>query len=210
MVRLADPPARRRSPPAAPAAGALMTAEEFHEFVNRPENADRSFELDEGKVIELSRPKKAHGVVCKNVVWELESHVRRTGVGQVFGNDTGVQLAHDPDTVRGPDVMYYDRKRTLAELVAEGERSGWGTDPPEVAVEVRSRNDRPGLIDRKIAQYLAAGVARVWVLDPAAETLTVHAPGAEPRTLGAGDDLTEPADGAPPGFTCRVAEFFAA
>ena len=144
------------------------------------------------------------------MVWLLESHVRRTGVGQVFPNDTGVQLAHDPDTVRGPDVMYFVRRQSLADLVEEGETPGWGTDPPQVAVEVRSPHDRPGEVDRKVAQYFAAGVARVWVLNPADGTLAVHAPGAEPRTLRGGDELTEPPDGAPPGFAGRAADFFAA
>ena len=212
-------PARRGRPaaapppfpasPAAPPAG-LMTAEQFHTFVNLPENADRSFELDEGKVVELSRPKKPHGLVCTNTVFLLKTHARRTGVGQVFGNDTGIELSHDPDTVRGPDVMYFGRKRTFADLAAAAEAPGWEADPPQVAAEVRSPNDRPGQLGRKIAQYLAAGVQRVWVLDPAARTLTVHAPGAEPRTLSETDELTEPADGVPPGFACGVAEFFAA
>ncbi len=203
------PPARRRSEPAPPPER-LMTAEEFQTFVNLPENQDRSFELDEGQVVEMSRPKKAHGLVCTNVVWELERHARRTGVGQVFANDTGIQLAHDPDTVRGPDVMYFTRGRDLAELLERGAAPGWETDPPDVAVEVRSPHDRPGEIDRKTAQYLAAGTPRVWVIDPAARTLTVHVPDAEPRTLHAGDALTEAADGVPAGFVLAIADLFTA
>ena len=195
--------------PAVSAPGSL-TAAEFEDFGDRPENAGRSFELDEGAIVELPRLTPAHGLVCGNATFLLDRHARRTSVGQVFANKVGVQLAHDPDTVRGPDVMYRVRKRTLAEMLARGEEPGWETDPPEVAVEVRSPHDRPGQLDRKIAQYLAAGVARVWVLNPADETLTVHAAGAEPRPLAAGDALTEPADGAPPGFACRVGEFFAA
>ena len=187
-----------------------MTAEEFHTFVHLPEHQDRSFELDEGKVVEMSRPKKAHGLVCSNVVWELKSYARRTGVGQVFANDTGVHLARDPDTVRGPDVMYFTRRRELAELLERGAAPGWETDPPTVAAEVRSPNDRPGEIDRKVAQYLAAGVPRVWVIDPAARTLTVHNTDAPPRTLHVGDELSEPADGVPAGFAMAIADLFTA
>ena len=202
-------PPRRRADPAAPPAR-LMTAEEFHTFVNLPENADRSFELDEGKVVEMPRPKEAHGLVCGNVYAELRAYARRTGVGQVFANDTGIQLAHDPDTVRGPDIMYRIRKRELAELIERGAAPGWETDPPDVAAEVRSPHDRPGEIDRKVAQYLAAGVRRVWVIDPAARTLTVHAPGEAPRTLREGGELSEPADGVPAGFALAVADLFTA
>ena len=195
---------------ARPLAGGPMTAEEFEAFGNRPENAGRSLELDEGVVVELSVTTPAQGLVCGNVAWLLESYARRTGVGQVFANDTGIHLARDPDTVRGPDVMYFLRKRELAELLERGAAPGWETDPPTVAAEVRSPNDRPGEIDRKVAQYLAAGVPRVWVIDPAARTLTVHITDAPPRTLHVGDELSEPADGVPAGFAMAIADLFTA
>ena len=49
-------------------ATARMTADEFLEFVNRPENEGRWFELVRGEVIELSPPTKKHGVVSFNVI----------------------------------------------------------------------------------------------------------------------------------------------
>ncbi len=42
----------------------LMTAEEFWDFVHRPENRDRCFDLVRGEVVEMSKPCKRHGVVC--------------------------------------------------------------------------------------------------------------------------------------------------
>ena len=42
----------------------LMTAEAFFAWVHRPENADRWFELERGKVIEMPPPGHRHGVVC--------------------------------------------------------------------------------------------------------------------------------------------------
>ncbi|MEM9702959.1 MAG: Uma2 family endonuclease, partial [Planctomycetota bacterium] len=74
----------------------------------------------------------------------------------------------------------------------------------------RSPNDRPGLIDRKVAQYLAAGVARVWVIDPATRTLTVHGPDSASEPLRENGELREPADGVPPGFVLAVGELFTA
>jgi hypothetical protein len=41
-----------------------MTVDDFFEFVHRPENDGRCFELVRGEVIELSRPTRPHGIVC--------------------------------------------------------------------------------------------------------------------------------------------------
>src|SRR6516225_1975742 len=85
----------------------LMTAAEFYEFVNRPENEDRFFELVRGEVIELSRPDQIHGTVASNVALELKLYARKVRKGNVVGNDSGVILEEDPDTVVGPDVAYF-------------------------------------------------------------------------------------------------------
>ncbi len=44
---------------------------------------------------------------------------------------------------------------------------------PDLAVEIRSPDDRPGARERKIAFYLAHGVRMVWDIDPNARTVTV-------------------------------------
>lgn len=181
----------------------LMTAEEFYEFTCRPENADRHFELDEGRVIELPNPKKLHGVVCMRIGFQLESYARRMGRGQVASNDAGVILGRSPDTVRGPDMAYFAEQQSMAELAAEG----YAETPPVLAVEVLSPDDRPGRVARKVAQYLRAGVKLVWVVDPEICEIAVHRTGAdEPVLLDAEAVLT--GGEVLPGFECRAGEFF--
>ncbi len=105
----------------------LLTAEEFFAWCNRPENRDRHFELERGRVVEVSRPGELHGVVCANVIWALNSYVRRRRKGYVCANDTGIIWEHDPDIVRGPDVVFYDVARPFAELnpkYSEGKKRG--------------------------------------------------------------------------------------
>ncbi len=46
--------------------------------------------------------------------------------------------------------------------------------PPDLAVEVLSPDDRPSDVASKIGDYLRAGAQAVWVVDPEAQTLTVH------------------------------------
>lgn len=180
----------------------LMTAEEFCEFVHRPENDGRYFELDEGRVIELPPPQVPHGFYAQNIGALLWIYARQRNRGYVCSNDSGVVLGRAPDTVRGPDVMLFDDGKSAAEIAA----TGYAEDPPVLAVEVLSPSDRPGRVARKVSQYLRAGVRLVWVVDPEIREVTVHRANAEPQlldvdaVLSGGDEL--------PGFGCRVGEFF--
>jgi Uma2 family endonuclease len=93
-----------------------MKADEFCEWAQRPENANRWFELVRGEVIELPPRLKSHGVICSNVSRLVGNFAFDQGKGYVAGNDSGVILARDPDTVRGPDVAYYEDADTFSEL----------------------------------------------------------------------------------------------
>src|ERR671924_452684 len=145
-----------------------LTAEEFCEFVHRPENANKWFELVRGEVIELPPPMKVHGVVCGNAAWLLGTYVRQRRKGYVTSNDSGVILERDPDTVRGPDVALYEDANTFAELHPK-----YGEVLPVLAVEVLSPNDRADRVTRKITDYLRNGVRLVWLVDPEIRTVTV-------------------------------------
>src|SRR4051812_35263035 len=93
-----------------------MTAEEFYEWVHRPENTDRWFELVRGEVIELPPPNKRHGVVTANVARILGNHTLAQAAGYVVSNDSGVIIERSPDTVRGPDVAVYEDATSFDEL----------------------------------------------------------------------------------------------
>jgi len=180
----------------------LMTAEEFHDWVHQPEQADKWFELVRGEVIELPPPFKPHGVVCYNIGRILGNFIFERGKGYITGNDSGVILERDPDTVRGPDVAYYEDAETFADLHPK-----YGEVPPRLAVEVLSPNDRANKVLRKISDYLRCGVGMVWVIDPEIRTVTVHQPGKPQIELTENQELT--GEDVLPGFRCRVADFFA-
>jgi len=112
-----------------------MTAEEFCDWVHEPAQANRWFELVRGEVIELPSPTKPHGVVAITVGRILANYADLAGKGYVTANDSGVILERDPDTVRGPDIAYYEDAVTFAELHPKyGEvppRPGSGDSVPE-------------------------------------------------------------------------------
>src|SRR4051812_16925676 len=111
----------------------LMTVDEFWDFVHRPENRDRHFELVRGEVVEMSLPGKLHGFVCANVAFLLMLFARERKKDYVCSNDTGLIVERDPDTVRGPDVMFFE-DATKAEDIGRK----WGEAPPRLSVEVLS------------------------------------------------------------------------
>src|SRR5438270_8601643 len=125
----------------------LWTAEEFYDWANRPENRGRICELERGRIIEMSRPGKLHGLICANVAGILRNFAIQRKKGYVCSNDTGVVVERKPDTVRGPDVLFFDDV-TQAEQVEEK----YGETPPLLAVEVLSPNDTTGKVMRRIRE----------------------------------------------------------
>jgi Uma2 family endonuclease len=185
----------------------LLTAEEFYQWVHRPENRDKLFELERGEVVEMSRPGKRHGMICGNVSRILGTYAAQRQKGYVCTNDTGVVVERDPDTVRGPDVTFFDDVEQ-AEQVEEKYRE----KPPLLAVEVLSPNDTHPKVARRVREQLRFGTRLVWVLDPDARDILVYQPGQQPgvveeKVVGEKEELT--GEGVLPDFRCRVAEFFA-
>ncbi len=184
-----------------PPATQRMTAEEFGEWVQLPENLNKWFELVRGEVIELPPPRKPHGRVCANVTFALETYARRRRKGYVLCNDAGVILERDPDTVRGPDVALYEDASKFADLHPK-----YGEVPPRLAVEVLSPDDKAKHVTRKIMDYLTNGVDLVWLIDPEALTVNVYLRDRAPFLLGEADELT--GENVLPDLRCQVADFF--
>lgn len=185
---------------AAPTPG-LMTADEFYEFVHRPENRNRLFELDRGRIDEMPRPVFRHGAVCSNVSRILGNFTFARRRGVVVSNDAGLIVEHDPDTVFGPDLFLFDEAIDYADLPTK-----WEDRPPTLVVEVLSPNDRTTKVNRRVGRFLTMGVRLVWVLDPEDRTLTVHQARRPLVVLDADDEVT----GLEflPDLKMKVADFF--
>jgi Uma2 family endonuclease len=178
-----------------------MTADEFFEWVNRPENEGKHFELVRGDVVERPRPGERHCHVCGNVTWVLNNYVRQRRQGRVLSNDAGIILARDPDTVRGPDVVLFPDVLPYDQLNPK-----WAEGVPTLAVEVISPNDRIGKVTRRITELLRAGIRLIWLIDPETRDFTVFRQGQDPQVFDATQELT--GDEILPEFRCPVAELF--
>src|SRR5262245_54181458 len=178
-----------------------MTAEEFYEWTHRPENRDKRFELERGKIVEMSRPGKQHGLICANIAGILWTFAKRRKKGYVCSNDTGVVVERENDTVRGPDILFFE-DATKTEDVEEK----YGETPPLLAVGVLSPNDTPGIISRRVREQLDFGTKIVWVVNPEDRNVTVYRLDKKPYVVGETEEIT--GKDVLPDFRCNVAEFF--
>jgi len=99
--------------------------------------------------------------------------------GAVLGGEAGCRIRRDPDTTVGIDVVYI-----AADLAAKGsDETSLIDGVPVLVVEILSPNDTQEQIHEKIADYLEAGVALVWIIDPYDRTVRIYRPGAEPELV---------------------------
>jgi Uma2 family endonuclease len=122
--------------------------------------------------------------------------------GQVFGGEAGVRLRRMPESTVGVDVVYLS-----AEVAArQTEDTTLIEGVPVLAVEILSPSDTQEDIHEKIDEYLAVGVAQVWILDPADRTVRVYRPDAKPQLFNEDQELS--GDPHLPGFRASVARLF--
>ncbi len=179
----------------------LLTANEFWEYVQRPENESRNLDLIQGVVIEMSRPTRLHGIVTNSIGRILGNWAHGLGSGYVASNDAGVVLEEDPDSVLGPDVAYYTDVNKFEDVPPK-----WGDLAPVLAIEVLSPNDRYNKVLDKVGTYFRGGTRMVWVVDYEEHIVTIHRSLPDYTTLQG--DTVIAVDDVLPGFRCKVSEFF--
>lgn len=174
-------------------AAGLVTAEELlHMSI-----PDKHVELVRGVLVVREPPGGRHGRVAMNVAVELSTHVRARQLGVVYAAETGFTLSRRPDTVRAPDVAFISPDR-----LPSPEPIGYPELGPDLVVEVLSPGDRPGEVLAKIADWISAGTALVWVIDPARRIARVYrADGSE--AIVTADQALDGED-VVPGFSCRL------
>lgn len=182
-----------------------MTADEY---VERAESApsDVTWELIDGQLKErfMTTRGPRHASAIARVTYCLTAWLESTLVqdGVIATGEARCRIATDPDTIVGIDVAYF-RGREHVDLSDDAK---FYDGPPVLAVEVLSPSDEHGNINQRIRQFLAAGVAQVWIANPEFQTITVHRPDAEPVMYASRQEIDGGAD--LPGFRARVATLF--
>lgn len=158
------------------------------------------WEIDAGRLEMHEPPAPYHADATLALGASLGDFVRRHGLGRVIAGDPGFHLACEPDTLRAPDVAFIGSER----LRALGNPKAYPRVPPDLAIEIRSPNDRWAALRRKAEQYLALGVRSVWILDPEGPRLEQYQPACDVTVMEGRQAVVE--DPVLPGFRCRLAD----
>ena len=163
-------------------------------------DGDVRYELDDGVLVAMAPPGGEHGFKQSELLRYLIVEAQLKDLGRASG-EVGIVLRRKPDRVVGADAAFL----TKDQLPAKYSREGYLETIPKLVVEIRSKNDTLPEIESKVAEYLAAGVVEVWVLDPEVQTIAKHVTGGM-RLLPPSENLTSELL---PGFNVPVALFFA-
>ena len=177
----------------------IVTADEL---LALPTGMGKRYELVAGELRVMSPAGWRHGQIVDNLSALLSAFIHKGKLGRGFGAETGFLLRRDPDTVRAPDFAFIGNSRLPKSAPTEAFWPG----APDLAVEVLSPGDTAGEVAEKIEEWLAAGCAAVWVLDPKLQTVTIYQSATDVQVKVAGEVLV--GDPVVPGFSCAVDEFF--
>lgn len=126
------------------------------------------YELVDGTVVERSLGAESSEIAARIIVL-LGSFVAAGRLGHILGPDVGLRIFDDPRQLRRPDVAFLRAGRVPGGRMPRGQL----TVAPDLIVEVVSPGDTAEGLDRKLRQYLAAGVGLIWVAYPETRTVTV-------------------------------------
>ncbi len=160
-------------------------------------------ELVDGELLERGDMGQQSEEIATLLCHYLLIFVLEGKLGRVIGGQGGYQIfPDDPRKVRVPDVSFTRMDRLPGGRVP----TGHGRVAPDLVVEVNSPNDLASEVERKIADYLAAGIALIWVLDPPTQSIRVIRPDGTGQRLTIKDTLD--GEDVLPGFRCEVAKLF--
>lgn len=164
---------------------------------------DEHYELVDGKLVEKGMGVRS-SLVARNLITLLGPFARGQGLGEVFESECGYVLFPDLNNrVRKPDVSFVRRDR----FPTDGLPRGWFRLVPDLAVEIISPNDTAEEVAARITDYLRAGVALLWIVDPESRLVQIFRRDCSAAwLLGTGELKGEDVL---PGFVCRVEDVFA-
>jgi Uma2 family endonuclease len=146
-------------------------------------------EFHEGRKVVKVSPNTWHSLVQVALASILRPIAKGHGlVGTEWHFDMTLQLG--AKTILLPDIAYVRKERLFGLSESYLQIPNFA---PDVAIEIRSPSDRPGIRDWKRAQYLEAGSDLVLDVDPERRTIRAFAPGSDERIFVQGETFQHPA-----------------
>ena len=129
--------------------------------------ADNRYELLDGELIMVPAPNLKHQQVQVRLGQCLWRFIRDHKLGEMFYAPCDVVLS-DNDIVQ-PDLLFVSRER---EHLLSGGKNVQGA--PDLVVEILSPSSAEQDRGKKRALYGKHGVTEYWLVDPIAETVSIH------------------------------------
>jgi Uma2 family endonuclease len=159
------------------------------------------YEIVDGELVKMPPMSEEANWIGGQLFAAINHFCKTRELGRVYPQDTPFRgFPGQRVSVRKPDVAFVRKERLTLHLSKRDLSLA-----PDLAAEVLSPNDPAVEVNRKIEQYLAAGVRLVWVVDPELRVVYIHRPNGnnsvvrEPGELDGEDVL--------PGFQCPLSEF---
>jgi Uma2 family endonuclease len=153
----------------------------LEEFLTMPTSQER-YELIEGNIVAKMAPQRFHSKTQRALLRYLEEWGESRGE---VGIEWSVILQRrGKDWVPIPDLLFVSQERLPENLGDEP-----CPVPPDLAIEIISPSQTFGDMAEKAMDYLSAGVLRVWVVDPQAQSITVFTPDTMPITYRGDENL---------------------
>jgi Uma2 family endonuclease len=160
-------------------------------------------ELVDGKLLEREKGIKSDSIAFRIGLF-VGNYVDDHDLGLCNGAQGSYQIfVDDPDKVRIPDFSFTRKAR----IPKDGAADGHGRVVPDLIVEVASSNDSVGKLNRKINDFLNAGVPLIWVAYPDTKTVQVQRLDGSAKLLKIGDFLE--GEDVLPGFRVELTKLFA-
>ena len=163
-----------------------------------------NYELVDGHLVE--RPmSRLSSWVGGRLYRFIDTYLDDQKLGWVWPADQGYTCFPGPRLkVRFPDVSFVRRERLPDGLTSEG----YIEVAPDLAVEVISPNDFAQEVERKVIEYLNAGVVLVWIIYPETQTAYIYRRDGSVARLG--DDGELSGEDVLPGFAIPLTKLFPA
>jgi Uma2 family endonuclease len=162
------------------------------------------YELVDGELVPVMPSYRRHSWCRFEIAKQMSAFVEERGGGDVYLDVwCRLKLPYDPERLRAPDVAYF----TTGAIEATESR-GIFEILPELVIEVFSETNerKPGDFQRRMRDYMDAGVPLVWVIYPDQGIAISSRPDGTARIARDGDVLD--AEEVLPGFNLDLGELF--
>jgi Uma2 family endonuclease len=160
-----------------------------------------SCELIDGRVVPMSPTGHLHARLEARLSGVFLDYAEQSGEWEVLTGEVGIYVRRNPDTIRAADLALISKERYRS-----CQSPSYLDVAPEVIVEILSPDDRWLGVMEKLSDYFAAGVERVYVLDPRKRQIFAYRSITSLVLLEEGEVLEDPE--LLPGFRLALADLF--